>query len=199
MIAQGRTLSFFFASSNAELGGRHEVRPLMQLLQLAIVEYTREDQATDGITVSSCTVRVKLATGITGGDVYRGEVANTRYLDVIRRLNEVSTLDSPCRNDAGSVSRLDTPRDYDFLNIANERARTGFWWPPDTKVFNGVYVDILTSGVLTASCTTLVGASLSSFSLVGQVVWIVGSRVRLSMGAQDEGERDQSNESQTGG
>lgn len=199
MITQGRTLSFFFASSNAKFGGRHEVRPLMQLLQLAIVEYTREDQATDGIAVSSCTVRVKLATGITGGDVDGGEVANAGYLDVIRRLNKMSTLDGPRRNETGSVSRLDTPRDYDFLNVANERAWTGVRWPPDTKVFYGVYVDILTSGVLTASCTTLVGASLSSFSLVGQVVWIVGSRVRLSMGAQDEGERDQSNESQTGG
>ena len=66
VVAQARTCRFFFAGSDAELGGGHEVlaervntchveelvgtdRPLVQLLQLSIVEHTGEDQATDGI------------------------------------------------------------------------------------------------------------------------------------------------------
>jgi len=70
VIAKGGALRGFLASTDAELGGGHEVRPLMQLLQLAIVEDARKDQATDGITVSSCTVRIELATCITGGDIH---------------------------------------------------------------------------------------------------------------------------------
>ena len=67
MVAQGRTLSLLFASSDTELRSRHEILarrvnehqackiggtngPFMQLLQLAIVEHAGEDQATDGIT-----------------------------------------------------------------------------------------------------------------------------------------------------
>lgn len=66
VIAQARGLRAFFASSDAELGGRHEVLtgqvnhgpgwetsgtngPFMQLLQLAIVEHAREDETADGI------------------------------------------------------------------------------------------------------------------------------------------------------
>jgi hypothetical protein len=67
VLAQPRSLRTFFASSETELTRGHEVlagqvsdrqarrmpgadRPLMQLLQLAIVEYAGEDQAADGIT-----------------------------------------------------------------------------------------------------------------------------------------------------
>lgn len=51
-------------------------------------------------------MRVEFTTGITGGDVHGGEITNTRYLDVIRGLNEVSSLDGPGGNEAGSISGL---------------------------------------------------------------------------------------------
>jgi hypothetical protein len=57
-------------------------------------------------TVSSCTVRIELATCITGGYIHFGEVTDTGNLDVIRRLNEMRSLDCPCGNETGSISRL---------------------------------------------------------------------------------------------
>lgn len=57
-------------------------------------------------TISGCTVRIELTTGITGGDVHQGQVTSARYLDVIRGLNEMGSQDGPSRNEAGSVSRL---------------------------------------------------------------------------------------------
>jgi hypothetical protein len=65
----------------------------VQLLQLAAVKRAGEDQAADGITIASGTVGIHLATRITGGDIQGGEVADTRYLDVIGCLNELSSLD----------------------------------------------------------------------------------------------------------
>jgi len=63
VLTQRGGLGTFFTSSEAEGGRGHEVlagrvsnrqaganRPLMQLLQLAIVECAGEDQAADGIT-----------------------------------------------------------------------------------------------------------------------------------------------------
>jgi len=47
-----------FTSSNTELGRGHEVRPLVQLFQLAIIEYAGEDQTSDGIAVSCGTVGI---------------------------------------------------------------------------------------------------------------------------------------------
>jgi len=38
-------------------------------------------------------MRVQLATRIAGGDIHGGQVADARYLDVIGRLNEVSSCD----------------------------------------------------------------------------------------------------------
>lgn len=44
-------------------------------------------------TIASGAMRIELATGIAGGDIHGRQVANTRYLDVIRGLDEVSSFD----------------------------------------------------------------------------------------------------------
>lgn len=199
MLAQARALWSFFTSSDAELSGRHEVRPFMQLLQLATVEHVGEDQATDGIAISGGTMRIELTTGITGGDIHGGEITNTRYLDVIGGLNEVSSLNCSRGNEACSVSGLGTPRNDDLLNVSYSRVGTRFGWRPDAKVLNGIYVHILTSGVLAARRAAFVGAGLPVFCLVGQVGWIIGSTVCLGVDTQDKGERDQSNKAKTRG
>jgi len=62
VLTQLGTLGTFFASPDTEFGRGHKVRPLVQLLQVATVECAREDEATDGITISSGTVRIKLST-----------------------------------------------------------------------------------------------------------------------------------------
>lgn len=59
-------------------------------------------------------------------------------------------------------------------------------------------VNILTGRVLAASCTTLVRTGLSILGLVGQIGRIVGCRIRLGVGAQDEGKRDESKETHRG-
>jgi len=106
VLAQPRTLRSFFACSDTKLCGGHEVRPLVQLLQLAVVEYTGKDQATDGVTVSSSTVRVELASRIACRDVHGGEVTNTSNLDVIGGLNEVGSFDCTRWNHSSSISRV---------------------------------------------------------------------------------------------
>jgi len=58
VLAQLRSFRALPASPEAELGCGHEVRPLMQLLQLTIIECAGEDQATDGVAVSSGAVRI---------------------------------------------------------------------------------------------------------------------------------------------
>ena len=57
-------------------------------------------------TIASGTVRIKLPTRITGGDIHRSQVADARYLDVIWRLDEMSSFDRPRWNDTSSVSGL---------------------------------------------------------------------------------------------
>ena len=51
-------------------------------------------------------MRIKLSTRITGGDIQRGQVADSRYLDVIGSLNEVGSLYRSRWNEASSVSGL---------------------------------------------------------------------------------------------
>lgn len=57
-------------------------------------------------TISGCTVRIEFTTGIAGGDIHGGQVTDASYLDVIRGLNEMSSFDCPCRNNASAVSGL---------------------------------------------------------------------------------------------
>jgi len=62
-------------------------------LELAIVEYAGEDQAADGVTIASGTVRIKLPTRIASGDIQGSQVTSARDLDVIRGLDEVCSFD----------------------------------------------------------------------------------------------------------
>ena len=44
-------------------------------------------------TIAGGAMRIKLPTRIAGGDIHGRQVTDTRYLDVIRGLNEVSSFD----------------------------------------------------------------------------------------------------------
>jgi len=70
VLAQLGSPRTFFTSSEAEDSRRHEVRPFMQLLQLAAVKRAGEDQAADGISIASGTVGIQFTTRITGGDIH---------------------------------------------------------------------------------------------------------------------------------
>jgi len=58
VLAQGGSLRTFFTSPETEFGSGHEVGPLVQLLQRAVTECAGEDQAANGVSVPSGTVRI---------------------------------------------------------------------------------------------------------------------------------------------
>lgn len=107
MLAERSCVRTSLAGAKAELSIRHEVRPFVQLLELA--ERIREDKPSDRIAIAVCTVRIKLATSIPSGDIQAREVAHTGDLDVVWRLHEVRAANAAVRNDARAIAVLETP------------------------------------------------------------------------------------------
>jgi len=197
VLAQSRSLGTILTSAEAEYGCGHEVRPLMQLLRLPIVERAREDQAADGITIASGTMRIKLPTSIAGGDIQGCQVTDARYLDVIGGLDEVSAFDGARWDDTSSVSGLYAPRDLDLLCVANDRIWTRLGRSEEAKVVHGVYIQVLARRRLVAPGSTIVRARLTILGVIGKTVWRVCRGVRLAVDGQDSRERDQSKETKT--
>ena len=61
-------------------------------------------------TIASGAMRIKLPTRIAGGDIHGRQVTDTRNLDVIGRLDEVSTFDRARWNKASAISGLRAER-----------------------------------------------------------------------------------------
>lgn len=174
------------ASSEAELGGRHEVLPFVNLLELS-GKGTGEDHTTDGITGTGGTVRVQLATFVSGLDVELGQVTLSGDLDKGGRLEEVSTLDGTVGNQSGTVSRLHAPSNLALFRSTN--LLVGSVGRKETEVLDAVQEDILASRLLaggTVSGDTVVVAVLTvgSVGLVGHVGRVI---VGLDGGDGQEG------------
>ena len=77
-------------------------------------------------------MRVKFTTRITAFDANLGEVTDTGYLDVVRRLQEVRGLESSFGHEASAAARSRTVRDDNLFNLTNYAVR--FWWSPHAEV-----------------------------------------------------------------
>jgi len=106
-----------FTSAEAELGGRHEIRPFVYLFELP--KRVREYEPANRVSVAVCTVRVELASCITFWNVEHCHVSNSRYLDVVRGLHEVGPSDAAVRNHTRAVPVLEAPGYFKTLGIAN--------------------------------------------------------------------------------
>lgn len=89
-------------------------------------------------TVAVSTMRVQLSASVALGNIELGQVADTSDLNVIRGLYEVRALDGSIRNEAGAVTALETPRDFDALGLTNRGLRTGLGRSEQTKVIDRV-------------------------------------------------------------
>jgi len=108
-------------------------------------------------TIAICTVRVQFSSGITSGNVYLGQIADTSDLDEIRSLDKMSAANRPVRNQPSAIAALETPCDFDtlfkimvrlcadlptaahtHLSVSDIRPRTGFRGRPYTEIVNRV-------------------------------------------------------------
>ena len=66
------------------------------------------------------------------------KITDASNLNIVWRLDEVCTLDSPIRDQAGAIPVLNAPCDFDPLSVPNNRARTRLGWGEETKVIDRV-------------------------------------------------------------
>lgn len=71
-------------------------------------------------------MRIELTTGVAGKNVHFGKVTDTRYLDVIRGMNEVSSLDRPRWNETSPISGLASER-------ISAEWRSSYEWRPTLR------------------------------------------------------------------
>lgn len=98
------------AGADGELGGRHEVVPLLELHPLALLSGngTREDESTGRVTRTGRSVRVELSTVISLPDVHTSEITETGDLNEVWCLNKVSLLEGSFGDQTGTVARFGT-------------------------------------------------------------------------------------------
>lgn len=185
MLAESRSLRSILASAEAKLRIRHEICPLVHLLDLTR-ESTREDKATYGIAITIRTMWVQFSSGVSLRDIYFGEVANTSNLDVIWCLHKVRTRDGTIRDKTCPISRLNTPRHFKALSVADSRICTRIRRREDTEVVDRVDVGVLTLRRLVGARPTLVRPGLSLLRVVRSVGGEVRRRVRLCADADKE-------------
>lgn len=126
------------ADSDAELGGRDERGPL---LDVDIGESRRKDESTNWVPLTRRAVRVELSSFITSSDVDLGEVSVARDLIVGRRLDKVSVGDGARRHNPRAVSVGRAVGNLDGLG-SSDLACGGR--SPEAEVVNGVDIDVLT-------------------------------------------------------
>ena len=104
MLTKSGCVGAILASTEAEFRIRHEVRPLMKLLEFA--ECAGENESTDRVAVAVCSVGVEFSSSISLRNVDLRKVANTGDLYIVRSLNEVRALDSTVRNETSTITIL---------------------------------------------------------------------------------------------
>lgn len=130
------------AAADAELTVRHEVRPFIDLLPIAV--HIAEDLATDWIPFSGCAMRIELPSFVALLDVDLREVADTSDLDVVRRLHEVNALQRAVGHDARSVAGRRAVRHDHRLRLSDGRRRLR---RVETEVIDAVQPDGARVGV----------------------------------------------------
>jgi len=97
-----RCLRTVLASTEAELRIGHEVRPLVELLELP--ESRGENKSTDGVTDTSCSVGVELTSLITLGNVEGSQITSTGDLNKVGGLDEMGAVDGTVGNQTRSIA-----------------------------------------------------------------------------------------------
>lgn len=83
-------------------------------------------------------MRIQLSSGITLGDIDLGQVTSTSNLNIVRSLYKVSTKDSAIWNEAGSVSVLQAPRNFNTLGFTDDGVWAGVRRCEQAKVIHRV-------------------------------------------------------------
>lgn len=167
MLAHGRRVYRGFASAEAELISRHEIRPLVNFLQGA--ECAREYEAANRVAIAVCAVGVKLTAAVAGGDVEVGEISNACDLDVVWSDYNVCTGDGAVRDQSCSVPALHAPCYFDSLSVSDDGVGAWLRRRPDTPVLNCVDISILALGVLIVASGAVIVACLTLLALIGSV------------------------------
>lgn len=167
MLAHCRRIHRGLASAEAELINCHKIRPLVNLLQRA--ECAREHEATDRISIAICTVGVKLAASVAGGNVDVREISNTCDLNVVWSDHNVRTSDGAVRDQSCSVSTLHAPCYFDLLGVPDDRVRAWLRRRPDTPILNSVDISILALRRLIVASSAVVVACLPLLALIWSV------------------------------
>jgi len=108
VIADRRRLRRVLTATEAEFFGRDEIRPLVQLLELAR-KSGREYKTSNWIAFAVRTMRIQFSSGVSSRDIYFGQVTNTSDLDVVWGLYKVRASNGTIRDKARSIARLDAP------------------------------------------------------------------------------------------
>lgn len=113
-------------------------------------------------------MRVEFSSIITFLHVDLSEVTNTSDLDVVLGLDEMHALQSSIRNNTGSVTALRAPCNFLSFCLSDRTVRVGGC--PQAEIVSIVHPHGLADGRLRRGSTTRVGAILTLFGGLGQLV-----------------------------
>lgn len=135
MVAVEPSIRSVLAHPNAKLLCANERAPFVGLDSRAS-KSGREDDTTDGVSVTICSVGIELSSCIASRNVDLGQVSNTGNLDKVRGLNEMDSGQGAIRDETGPVTSLSAPCDLKSLCLADGRVSSGLRGGPKTKVID---------------------------------------------------------------
>lgn len=94
--------------AEAELRIGHKAHPLVNLFVL-LAKGIRENQSTDWVSISICSMRVELASHVSFGNIYLRQVTCARHLDIRRSFDEMGSLNSALWNQSCAIAAFHTP------------------------------------------------------------------------------------------